>query len=59
MQPEVRESMAEGGRRDFALLTEGGGSLAMRPLYAELDAEEQLRDLHGLFWARFGRGEKV
>lgn len=46
MHPEVREVMAEIGRRDLALLTEGGGALAMRPLYEDLDEEEQLRDLY-------------
>ena len=46
LHPEIREAMAEIGRRDLALLTEGGGALAMRPLYEDLDEEEQLRDLY-------------
>ena len=46
MHPEIRESMREIGRRDRALLAEGGGSLAMRPLYRDLHEEEQLRDLY-------------
>ena len=47
--------MAEGGRRDFALLTEGGGSLAMRPLYADLDEKNGC----AISTDCFGRGEKV
>lgn len=46
MHPEIRDAMALIAERDLALLADCGGALLMRPLYRDLDEEEQLRDLY-------------